>query len=434
MQPGTRDTLALPMANVPSAAKPATAPMGVLIGGKLRVERVIGEGAMGIVYEATDTTLGRRVAVKVISPDLVGDSRQRRRFEREARAAATLKSEHAVRILDVSADGEEPYLVMEYLEGRSLESIVLEDGRVPAAAAVDWILQALVALAEAHFHGLIHRDIKPANLFLTTRPGREPIVKVLDFGLVKDLDPTKTRLTKTGAAIGTPAYMAPEQVRAVSDLDARTDIWAIGATLYELLTGNIPFNAATLPELLTAIVQQRPAPLREGRPDIPEDLEPVVLRCLAKDRAARFASTAELGDALVTALGGAGGTVRLEPRRRAAATMPSPTPSALGVTLDATLQLTPQPSPPIAHAYAPRNTYASSPPAPYPSSPPAPCSDPRFHAGAAGAAGLAPEQRRHAPRPQSFALIFIMALLVVVLLGGLALVAIIALAPQLTPR
>ncbi|MDB5212893.1 MAG: serine/threonine protein kinase, partial [Myxococcaceae bacterium] len=153
---------------------------GALLGGKLRLERVIGEGAMGIVYEATDTVLARKVAVKVILPELLADDRQRRRFEREARAAAAMRSEHAVRILDVSGESEEPYLVMEYLEGRTLESIVLKDGRVPATVAVDWMLQALEALAEAHAQGLVHRDVKPANLFLANRAGREPIVKVLD--------------------------------------------------------------------------------------------------------------------------------------------------------------------------------------------------------------------------------------------------------------
>jgi serine/threonine protein kinase len=339
------------------------AQVGAMIGGKLRVVRTIGQGAMGVVYEAHDVTLGRRVAVKVMAPEIVQDERKRRRFAREAGAASQLTSPNAVRVFEVSEERGMPYIVMEYLEGQTLEAI-LDRGPLPVASVADWMLQALDAIAEAHLRGLVHRDVKPGNIFLAEHVGRDPIVKMMDFGLVKDLDPNAVRLTKTGAPMGTPAYMAPEQIRAALDIDVRADVWSIGVTLHELLTGQLPFMASTLPVLLTRICQDEPAALRAQRPDIPPALEAIVARCLTKDRNGRYASAAEVAVALDAATIGLARTVRLQPRA------PAPTPSA----------------PHVAHARIPT---------------------------------FAPKQ----PRSSSRIPIFLAAMLAVLVLGGLALAA-----------
>lgn len=411
-------------------AMPPFRERGSIIGGKLQVERIIGQGAMGVVYLATDLTLARRVAVKVILPELLGDDRQRRRFEREARATASLSSEHAVRVLDVNGEAEEPYLVMEYLEGRTVQEVVLGNGPVPAPLAADWMLQALDAIAEAHAQNLVHRDVKPGNLFLADRRGREPIIKVLDFGMVKDLDPTVTRMTKTGAALGSPAYMAPEQVRAAPDLDARADVWSIGATLYEMLTGKLAFDGAQLPDLLRAILEGQPEPLRKGRPHIPEALERIVNRCLAKDRNDRYDNAADVAEAVHAAVSGPGATVRIEPRRRAkrdaAVTIPIPAAAAASGPAKPAAGVQPvlAPAAPLWQASAaPRPEPPRA--APVYATPSVPASPPRFiRAQARGAV---------AERPHSRALVFITALLAVVVLGALAIVAILLIGARVGP-
>jgi serine/threonine-protein kinase len=272
--------------------------VGSLIAAKFRIERVIGRGAMGVVVEATDLTLGRRVAVKLILPQYAGDEQLRGRFIREAHAMTRLTSEHVAQVLEV---GELPdgtrFMVMEYLEGQSLEDMVQSAGPLPPSEAVDLILEALDAIAEAHDIGLVHRDVKPSNLFLAARKGKPPIVKVLDFGIVKDTT-SGQRLTATGTLPGTPAYMAPELVAMQEQLiDARADIWAIGVTLYELLTGELPFNGP-IHVMLSRIRTEAPPRLRARRPDIAPELEAIVMRCLSKHPAERYANGRELAAAL----------------------------------------------------------------------------------------------------------------------------------------
>jgi eukaryotic-like serine/threonine-protein kinase len=256
---------------------------------------------MGIVYAATNAE-NELVALKLMSPDYAKDGGYRRRFDREANAAMRLESPNAVRIFEAGIDKtdpieHQPFMVMELLEGRTLEAILEAEGPPSVRTAVGWMLGALHAIAEAHEKGLIHRDIKASNLFLTS--SSTSTLKVLDFGIVKDIDPQLTMLTRTGESLGTPAYMSPEQVRALPDVDARADVWSIGVTLYELLTGSMPFNSRSVPDLLKSILTDEPASLRSKRSDIPEALDRIVMRCLSKARDARFASGRELRAALV---------------------------------------------------------------------------------------------------------------------------------------
>ena len=271
--------------------------LGTVIANKFRIERVIGRGAMGVVVEATDLTLHRKIAVKLILPQHADDPAARGRFIREAHAMTRLQSEHVARVYEV---GELPdgmlFLAMELLEGQSLEQLI-QGGPLPAADAVDLMLEALEAVAEAHELGLVHRDIKPSNLFLAARKGKPPILKVLDFGIVKD-QANEQRLTATGTLPGTPAYMAPEQVAMQLHLiDARVDVWALGITLYELLTGDIPFDG-TMTEMLTKIRSEATPRIRGRRPDVAPELETLVMRCLAKNPAERFKNAGEMAQML----------------------------------------------------------------------------------------------------------------------------------------
>ena len=226
------------------------------------------------------------------------------RFLREARAAVRMKGEHVTRVLDVaSLPSGLPYIVMEHLEGADLASVVETKGWLPISLAVDYVLQTCEALAEAHALGIVHRDIKPSNLFLTTRADGSPCIKVLDFGISKAMATPDGRapelnLTQTQAILGSPQYMAPEQMRSSKRVDGRTDIWAIGATLHELLTGAPPFEAKSMPELFAMILEDAPPRLCERRPDVPPALEAVVARCLQKDPGKRFADVHELARAL----------------------------------------------------------------------------------------------------------------------------------------
>lgn len=253
---------------------------------------------MGIVLEATDLPLQRRVAVKLMAPERANNEEAKKRFIREARAAARLSSEHVTKLIDVGelVDGT-PYLVMEFLVGATLEAVLVRDGPPPIDVAVDWVLQALDGVAEAHRAGFVHRDLKPENLFLCERPDRPPIVKVLDFGTVKDLVTKGTKLTRTGSTMGSPAYMPPEQVRA-DEIDQRADVWAMGVTLYELATGRLPFGGESVPQTLAAILRDPPIPLRQHRPDAPPELEAFIACALTKDRNGRYASANEMLSAL----------------------------------------------------------------------------------------------------------------------------------------
>ena len=265
--------------------------------GKYRLLRRMGEGGMALVFEAEHMRLGQRVAIKVLREDHEQSPLLVERFEREGRAIGKLKSPHVVRVLDVdSTPGGAPYLVMELLEGGDLAAELTRRGPLPVAEAVGYVLQACRGLAEAHAQGIIHRDIKPANLFLANEGGAR-VLKVLDFGIARDVPGPDARLTQTETVMGTPLYMAPEQFRGARDVDARADVWALGATLYELLSGRPPFlgTAATIG---VAILTDPAPPLDAARTDVPRALAVIVARALEKDRERRYASAEALGNAL----------------------------------------------------------------------------------------------------------------------------------------
>jgi serine/threonine-protein kinase len=284
------------MASSPSSYRSAPVAEGDILAGKYEVIRVIGAGGMGVVVEARHLQLDQRVALKFLLVDEYQSEDAVGRFLREGRAAAQIKSEHVARVSDVGTlEGGAPFIVMEYLEGEDLSDVVAKRGTLAVREAVDYVLQASEAIAEAHALGIIHRDLKPANLFLTRRADGSPLVKVLDFGISKiDNDPRNISLTASTGAVGSPQYMSPEQMRSAKHVDRRTDIWALGAILFELLAGRPPFEADSLIALCT-FVATREAPLLRGlREDAPENLERIVSRCLQKDPMDRYQTLAEM--------------------------------------------------------------------------------------------------------------------------------------------
>jgi len=277
-----------------------TAPVreGDVLAGKYVVERLLGAGGMGVVVAARHLQLDERFALKFLLPEMTTNPQVVERFMREGRAAVKIRSEHVARVQDVGTlDTGAPYLVMEYLEGQDLAAL-LQSGPLAVDTAVEFVLQACEAIAAAHALGIVHRDLKPHNLFLTTRNDGTPCVKVLDFGISKAPVGQAEAMTHTGAMIGSPLYMSPEQMTSAKDADLRTDIWALGVILYELLTGKTPFTAETIPQLIINVMQQAPPPIKSLRPDVPPELESVVLCCLEKDLGRRFQSVAELARAL----------------------------------------------------------------------------------------------------------------------------------------
>jgi serine/threonine protein kinase len=273
---------------------------GDVIAGKYRVERILGVGGMGVVVAATHVNLDQRVALKFLLPAAAEHPDVVERFAREARAAAKIQCDHVARVLDVDRlPSGAPYMVMEYMDGEDLKQLLMRAGPMPITLAVGYILQACEALAEAHALGIVHRDLKPANLFLARRPGGEPIVKVLDFGISKSLTSMgDADLTKTSATLGSPRYMSPEQMSSSRLVDVRSDVWAVGVVLYELLGARTPFPADTMTELVAAVLQSAPGPIRVARPDVPDGLARAIDRCLEKAPANRFGNVAELARAL----------------------------------------------------------------------------------------------------------------------------------------
>jgi serine/threonine protein kinase len=273
---------------------------GDVVAGKYRIEKVVGEGGMGIVYAAHHLVLDKRVAMKLVLVDALRGEELVERFVREAQAAARLQSEHVVRVTDAGAlENGMPFLIMEYLEGCDLAALLDLEGPLAATDVADYMLQALAALAQAHAAGIVHRDLKPANLFLAVRDDGGNLVKVLDFGISKQQPGTARWKELTGKALlGTPAYMSPEQLRSSKSVDARADLWSLGVVMYELLTAKTPFDGDGPGELFAAILETTPAKVRTHRAELPEAWDDVVGRCLARDANDRFQDAAELAVAL----------------------------------------------------------------------------------------------------------------------------------------
>ncbi|MEZ4232971.1 MAG: protein kinase [Polyangiaceae bacterium] len=270
---------------------------GDVLAGKYRVEKVLGAGGMGVVVQATHIVLNDRVALKFLLPAVAKHENTAARFLREAQAAVRIKSPHVARVIDVGTmeDTGSPYMVMEYLEGKDLCAIVESEGPLDIGLAALYTLQVCEALAAAHSAGVVHRDIKPANIFLTRSGDGSPVAKVLDFGISKvTSDMGVSSLTQTQVSMGSPLYMSPEQMRSARDVDARADVWSLGVVLYEMLTGTLPFVADSMPQLCALVLENTAPPMRIVRPDLPEELEPVVAKCLEKDPAKRYQSVGEL--------------------------------------------------------------------------------------------------------------------------------------------
>ncbi|MFO0675948.1 MAG: protein kinase [Polyangiaceae bacterium] len=272
---------------------------GTVVAGKYRIERVIGEGGMGVVFAAHHVVLDQRVAMKILYQEATEESGGFQRFLNEAKATARLKSEHVTRVMDAGNDEVAgPFIVMEILDGCDFGELLKLHKRLEVADVADAILQACEALAHAHSEGIIHRDIKPSNLFLALLPDGSNVVKIVDFGISKFANGSKVETLTGKNIVGSPGYMSPEQVRSARSVDPRSDVWSLGIVAYELLTGRLPFDGEGVGELLAAILEQDPKPLATVRPDVPVALSDALARCLRKNRDTRFADVGELARAI----------------------------------------------------------------------------------------------------------------------------------------
>jgi serine/threonine protein kinase len=290
---------------VAPATQNATAPVkeGEVLASKYRIEGVIGVGGMGVVVSAMHLELDQRVALKFLLPQAAQNDELVGRFVREAKASVKLKGTHVAKVLDVGRmDDGRAYIVMEYLDGRDLGAeLKASREQFEIKDAVSWMLQACEGLAEAHALGIVHRDLKPGNLFLTRSSDGKHLVKVLDFGISKSINPNSSdmlSLTKTEMLLGSPLYMAPEQMRSSKYVDERSDIWALGAIAYELLARRVPFEADTLLDLCFKVAQEGCPDVGDLRPEIPPELSDVVMRCLEKEPEQRWNDIGELANAL----------------------------------------------------------------------------------------------------------------------------------------
>ncbi len=270
---------------------------GALVAEKFRIERVLGIGGMGVVYAAKHELLNQQVALKLLLPEVAKDKEAVARFLHEGRATARLQSAHVVRVMDVGMVGDAPFLAMELLSGEDLSVVLETRGRFLITETVDYLLEAMEGLSHAHAAGIIHRDLKPSNLFLV-REGETRTIKVVDFGISKSMGTEAGNITSTSAVLGSPAYMAPEQLRSSKHVDARADVWSLGVIAFELLTNAVPFDGETVGQIFANVLEKPPTRPGTLRVEIPGKLEEAILRCLQKSADARFSSVGELASAI----------------------------------------------------------------------------------------------------------------------------------------
>ncbi|MBI2392520.1 MAG: serine/threonine protein kinase [Deltaproteobacteria bacterium] len=281
-------------------------PPGTIVD-KYRLGQVLGQGGMGLVISGEHVQLKERVALKFLRVE--GDEGQgfRSRFRREAQICAQIKNEHITRVIDIGTFKDADYMVMELLVGTDLRNHLKREPPLDVATAADFAVQICEGLAEVHARGVVHRDLKPSNLFVTLRSDGSPLLKILDFGISKwasEMDAEEEELTKTGAVLGSPKYMAPEQLFGSHTVDARADVWSLGAILYELLTGRPPFEEPTFARLCVRISSGRPPERpRERNPAIPEELDVAVMLCLEPNIANRLPSVAAAAGEILAAIG-----------------------------------------------------------------------------------------------------------------------------------
>ena len=277
--------------------------VGTILDGKYELVRLIGEGGMGAVYEATHKLIGRRLAVKFLHALYATNPEVITRFQREAQAAAQIGHENIIEVTDMgTAPDGAPYLVMEYLEGTDVKGAIEKEGRLSPKRAAHILVQALGALQAAHDAGIIHRDMKPENIFLTSKGINPDYVKVLDFGISKfktfDSEGVKG-LTQTGTVLGTPHYMSPEQARGEQNITPQSDIYAMGVIMYQMLTGQLPFDAPNYNALLIKIISEEPKPVETLNPELPPALVELVRRAMDRQTETRFKTCAELRERLL---------------------------------------------------------------------------------------------------------------------------------------
>ncbi|MGZ3419220.1 MAG: serine/threonine protein kinase [Polyangiales bacterium] len=266
---------------------------------KYEIVEVIGKGGMGVVVSARHIDLDEMVAIKFLHPEYAEQHDQVERFLREGRAAAKIKSDHVARVRDVGTqENGAPYMIMEHLVGTDLGALLEKEGPLPVEEAAEFVLQACDCLAEAHAAGIVHRDLKPANLFLTELADGTPRIKVLDFGISKLIDTRAATLTKTNGLVGSPLYMAPEQLSSPKTVDSRADVWALGVILFQLVSGKRPFETNNIAQLILMVASEEPTPLSSLVPNLPAGFADVIMRCLVKNPDDRIPDVGALATAL----------------------------------------------------------------------------------------------------------------------------------------